>query len=330
MSKICIYGAGAIGGFMAARLHEAGADVSLIARGPHLAAIRERGLRLNYAGQETVYQLPATDNPAELGPQDYIIIALKAHALSAIAPQLGPLMDEQTSIVSAVNGVPWWYFHNANTGTVLDDKPLEVVDPGAVIWNSWGPERAIGCVVYPACEIAEPGLIRHFDGDRFSLGEPSGERTDRLKTLSELMIKGGLKAPQKRRIRDEIWIKLWGNCSFNPVSALTGASLDQIGADEGCRELVRQIMTECQAVGEALNVRFAVSIDDRIEGAARIIGHKPSTRQDIEAGRPLEIDPLMTAALELAEGLSIDTPALRQVTSLLKLQAATLGLYQYR
>ena len=330
MSKICIYGAGAIGGFMAARLHEAGAEVSLIARGPHLAAIRERGLRLNYAGQETAYQLPATDNPADLGPQDYIIIALKAHALTAIAPHLSPLMTEQTSIVSAVNGVPWWYFHHANTGSVLDDKPLESVDPGAVIWNSWGPERAIGCVVYPACEIAEPGLVRHLDGDRFSLGEPSGERSDRLKTLSDLMIKGGLKAPQKRRIRDEIWIKLWGNCSFNPVSALTGASLDQIGADPGCRDLVRQIMTECQVVGEALNVRFAVSIDERIEGAARIVGHKPSTRQDIEAGRPLEIDPLMTAVLELAEGLSIDTPALRQVTSLLKLQASTLGLYQPR
>ena len=330
MSKICIYGAGAIGGFMAARLHEAGAEVSLIARGPHLAAIRERGLRLNYAGQETAYQLPATDNPADLGLQDYIIIALKAHALTAIAPHLSPLMTEQTSIVSAVNGVPWWYFHHANTGSVLDDKPLESVDPGAVIWNSWGPERAIGCVVYPACEIAEPGLVRHLDGDRFSLGEPSGERSDRLKTLSDLMIKGGLKAPQKRRIRDEIWIKLWGNCSFNPVSALTGASLDQIGADPGCRDLVRQIMTECQVVGEALNVRFAVSIDERIEGAARIVGHKPSTRQDIEAGRPLEIDPLMTAVLELAEGLSINTPALRQVTSLLKLQASTLGLYQPR
>ena len=330
MSKICIYGAGAIGGFMAARLHEAGAEVSLIARGPHLAAIRERGLRLNYAGQETAYQLPATDNPPDLGPQDDIIIALKAHALTAIAPHLSPLMTEQTSIVSAVNGVPWWYFHHAKTGSVLDDEPLESVDPGAVIWNSWGPERAIGCVVYPACEIAEPGLVRHLDGDRFSLGEPSGERSHRLKTLSDLMIKGGLKAPQKRRIRDEIWIKLWGNCSFNPVSALTGASLDQIGADPGCRDLVRQIMTECQVVGEALNVRFAVSIDERIEGAARIVGHKPSTRQDIEAGRPLEIDPLMTAVLELAEGLSIDTPALRQVTSLLKLQASTLGLYQPR
>lgn len=330
MSKICIYGAGAIGGFMAARLHEAGAEVSLIARGPHLAAIKDRGLRLNYGGQESVYHLPATDNPADLGPQDYIIIALKAHALSAIVPHIAPLMDENTSIVPAVNGVPWWYFHKAATGTVLDDKPLEAVDPGAAIWNSWGPERAIGCVVYPACEIAEPGLIRHLDGDRFSLGEPSGEPSERIRTLSGLMIKGGLKAPQKRRIRDEIWIKLWGNCSFNPVSALTGASLDQIGADPGCRQLVRQIMEECQTVGEALGVRFAVSIEDRIEGAARIIGHKPSTRQDIEAGRPLEIDPLMTAVLELADGLSIDTPALRQVTSLLKLQASTLGLYQPR
>lgn len=328
MSKICIYGAGAIGGFMAARLHEAGAEVSLIARGPHLEAIQKTGLRLTYAGQDRVYQLPATDNPAELGPQDYIIIALKAHALTHIVPSLQPLLDEKTGIVSAVNGVPWWYFYRANSGTAFDNQPLSSVDPGAKIWNGLGPERAIGCVVYPACEIAEPGRIQHLNGDRFSLGEPSGEVSDRIKTLSALMIKGGLKAPQKRRIRDEIWIKLWGNCSFNPVSALTGASLDQIGADAGCRALVYKIMQECQAVGEALGVRFAVSIEERIEGAAGIIGHKPSTLQDIEAGRPLEIDPLMTAVLELANGLSIPTPALRQVTSLLKLQASTLGLYQ--
>ena len=233
MSKICIYGAGAIGGFMAARLYEAGAQVSLIARGPHLEAIQKTGLCLTYAGRNTVYQIPATDNPAEFGPQDYIIIALKAHALTHIVPSLLPLMDNKTSIVSAVNGVPWWYFYRANTGTALDDLPLSSVDPGAAIWNGLGPERAIGCVVYPACEIAEPGRILHLDGDRFSLGEPSGEASDRIKALSTLMIKGGLKAPQKRRIRDEIWIKLWGNCSFNPVSALTGASLDQIGADVG-------------------------------------------------------------------------------------------------
>ena len=272
--------------------------------------------------------MPATDNPAEIGPQDYIIIALKAHALTHIVPSLQCLMGENTSVVSAVNGVPWWYFYRANTGTVLDDQPLSAVDPGSAIWNGLGPERAIGCVVYPACEIVEPGQIHHLSGDRFSLGEPSGEASERIKTLSALMIKGGLKAPQKRRIRDEIWIKLWGNCSFNPVSALTGASLDQIGSDPGCRALVRQIMEECQSVGEALGARFAVSIEDRIEGAAKIIGHKPSTRQDIEAGRPLEIDPLMTAVLELADSLSISTPALREVTSLLKLQASTLGLYK--
>ena len=180
MSKICIYGAGAIGGFMAARLYEAGAQVSLIARGPHLEAIQKTGLCLTYAGRNTVYQIPATDNPAELGPQDYIIIALKAHALTHIVPSLQPLMDDKTSIVSAVNGLPWWYFHCANTGTVLDDLPLSSVDPGAAIWNGLGPERAIGCVVYPACEIAEPGRIRHLDGDRFSLGEPSGEVSDRI------------------------------------------------------------------------------------------------------------------------------------------------------
>ncbi|MDA9672570.1 2-dehydropantoate 2-reductase, partial [Alphaproteobacteria bacterium] len=194
-------------------------------------------------------------------------------------------------------------------------------------WKKIGPERALGCVVYPACEIAEPGVIQHNEGERFSLGEPSGEMTDRLKTLSSLLISGGLKAPQKRRIRDEIWIKLWGNCSFNPVSALTGASLDKIGEDASSRALVAAIMAEVQQVGEALGIRFNVSIDDRIKGAASIIGHKPSTRQDIELGRPLEIDPLVSAVLELSVGLGIETPSLRHVTALLMLQAEILGLY---
>ena len=189
---------------MAARLHEAGAEVSLIARGPHLEAIRKAGLRIIYDGRELVYPLPATDNPAEIGPQDYIIIALKAHALTHIVPSLQCLMGEHTSVVSAVNGVPWWYFYQANTGTVLDDQPLSAVDPGSTIWNGLGPERAIGCVVYPACEIVVPGLINHLSGDRFSLGEPSGEASERIKILSALLIRGGLKAPQKRRIRDEI------------------------------------------------------------------------------------------------------------------------------
>ena len=330
MSRICIYGAGAIGGYMAAACAEAGADVSLVARGPHLEAIQQTGLTLIKDGETKNYRCRASDNPSDLGEQDYVIIALKAHGLPAIVDAVQPLLGKQTAIVSAVNGVPWWYFYGANTGTSLDNTPLDAVDPGGRVYHEMGAERAIGCVVYPACEISSPGCITHIEGNRFSLGEPSGESSERVKTLSSLLIAGGLKAPQKKRLRDEIWVKLWGNCSFNPVSALTGASLDQIGADPYCRQLVAEIMAECQQVGEALGVRFNVSIEDRINGAASIIGHKPSTRQDIEMGRPLEIDPLVTAVLELAERLDINTPVLRHISGLLMLQAETLGLYHRR
>jgi len=326
-SKICIFGAGAIGGYLAACLHDAGADVSLIARGPHLKAIKENGLKLEINGEMRSFNLNASDDPADFGQQDYVIIALKAHGIIHITESIQPLLGPETAVVSAVNGLPWWYFHKANTNTVLDDKPLISVDPEASIWTKIGPKRAIGCVVYPACEISRPGIITHIEGNRISLGEPSGESTQRIKTLSDLMIKGGLKAPQKKRIRDEIWIKLWGNCSFNPVSALTGASLDKIAEDPDVRKLVAEIMNECKQVGEALSIRFAVSIEDRINGAGKIIGHKPSTRQDIEMGRPLEIDPLVTALIEIANQLQIDTPRLVGVTALLKLQARTLGLY---
>lgn len=327
-SKICIFGAGAIGGYLAACLHDAGADVSLIARGPHLKAIKENGLKLEINGEMRSFNLNASDDPADFGQQDYVIIALKAHGIIHITESIQPLLGPETAVVSAVNGLPWWYFHKANTNTVLDDKPLISVDPEASIWTKIGPERAIGCVVYPACEISNPGIITHIEGNRISLGEPSGESTKRIKTLSDLMIRGGLKAPQKKRIRDEIWIKLWGNCSFNPVSALTGASLDKIAEDLETRKLVAEIMSECKQVGEALSIRFAVSIEDRINGAGRIIGHKPSTRQDIEMGRPLEIDPLVTALIEIAKQLQIDTPTLVSTSALLKLQARTLGLYQ--
>jgi len=327
MTRICIFGAGAIGGYVGAALHEAGAEVSLVARGPHLEAIRAEGLGLEKDGKVTRYSLPASDRPADLGPQDYVILAIKAHTIPMILDDLMPLLGPDTAVVPSVNGLPWWYFHKAQTGTALDEKPLQAVDPGGRVWNEIGPQRAIGCVVYPACEIAAPGLVRHLDGDRFTLGEPSMEQSERVKTLSSLMIAGGLKAPQKPRIRDEIWVKLWGNCSFNPVSALTGATLDAIGNDPESRALVHAIMTEVQSVGEAIDVRFSVPIEKRIDGATAIVGHKPSTRQDIEAGRPLEIDPLVTAVLELADGLGIETPALAHVTALLKLQAETLGLY---
>ena len=285
-------------------------------------------MKLEINGEMRSFNLNASDDPADFGQQDYVIIALKAHGIIHITESIQPLLGPETAVVSAVNGLPWWYFHKANTNTVLDDKPLISVDPEASIWTKIGPERAIGCVVYPACEISKPGIITHIEGNRISLGEPSGESTQRIKTLSDLMIKGGLKAPQKKRIRDEIWIKLWGNCSFNPVSALTGASLDKIAEDQDVRKLVAEIMNECKQVGEALSIRFAVSIEDRINGAGRIIGHKPSTRQDIEMGRPLEIDPLVTALIEIAKQLQIDTPTLVSTSALLKLQARTLGLYQ--
>ena len=329
MTRICIFGAGAIGGYLAAALDNAGAAVSLVARGPHLEAILKNGLTFEKDGVTSTHHLPASSDPADLGPQDVVFLAVKAHGIPAIIDGLKPLLHDDTIIVPAVNGLPWWYFHGAGTGTALDEQPLLAVDPDRRIWNEIGPQRAIGCVVYPACEIAAPGHVRHLDGDRFSLGEPSGERTDRIRDLSALMIAGGLKAPVRPRIRDEIWIKLWGNCSFNPVSALTGATLDEIGNDPGSRQLVTDIMTEVQAIGEAAGARFGVSIDKRIAGATAIVGHKPSTRQDIEAGRPLEIDPILTAVIELADRLEIEAPALSRVTALLKLQAATLGLYTY-
>ena len=329
MTHICIFGAGAIGGYLAAALDNAGAAVSLVARGPHLGAILKNGLTFEKDGVTSTHHLPASSDPADLGPQDVVFLAVKAHGIPAIIDGLKLLLHDDTIIVPAVNGLPWWYFHGAGTGTALDEQPLLAVDPDRRIWDEIGPQRAIGCVVYPACEIAAPGHVRHLDGDRFSLGEPSGERTDRIRDLSALMIGGGLKAPVRPRIRDEIWIKLWGNCSFNPVSALTGATLDEIGNDPGSRQLVTDIMTEVQAIGEAAGARFGVSIDKRIAGATAIVGHKPSTRQDIEAGRPLEIDPILTAVIELADRLEIEAPALSRVTALLKLQAATLGLYTY-
>ena len=327
MVNICVYGAGAIGGYIGCCLSNAGANVSLIARGPHKEAINKNGVTLISNGKSENFNLKVTENPKDLDTQDYIILGVKAHAIQNIATSLKPLMNDKTVVLSAVNGLPWWYFYKANSGTNLDNNHIETVDPKGLIWNTIDPKRALGCVVYPACEIASPGVIRHIEGNRISLGEPDGINSERLKILSSLMIAGGLKAPQKKHIRDEIWIKLWGNCSFNPISAITGASLDLIGNDPGSRRLVRELMQECQNVGEALGIKFRVSIEDRINGAASIIGHKPSTRQDIEMKRPLEIDPIMSAIIEIGVKLNIPTPMLKNINSILKLKAEYLNLY---
>ena len=328
MINICIFGAGAIGGYLGCCLSKAGANVSLIARGAHKEAIEKNGLRLISNENSENFNLKVTDNPKELNTQDYVILAVKAHAITNIVTSLQPLLNNETTVLSAVNGLPWWYFYKANSQTKLENSHIESVDPNGLIWNTIDPKRALGCVVYPACEIEKPGVIRHIKGNRFSLGEPDGINSERLKILSNLLIAGGLKAPQKKRIRDEIWIKLWGNCSFNPLSALTGASLDVIGNDLGSRLLITQLMEECQNVGQALGVKFNVSIEDRINGATSIIGHKPSTRQDIEMKRPLEIDPIMSAIIEIGQKLNIPTPMLKNINAILKLKADYLGLYQ--
>ncbi|MDC1260876.1 2-dehydropantoate 2-reductase [Pseudomonadota bacterium] len=326
--NICIFGAGAIGGYLGCCLSKAGANVSLIARGAHKEAIEKDGLTLISNESSENFNLKVTDNPNDLNTQDYIILAVKAHAISNIVTSLQPLLNNKTTVLSAVNGLPWWYFYKANSQTKLENSYIESVDPNGLIWDTIDPKRALGCVVYPACEIEKPGVIRHIKGNRFSLGEPDGVNSERLKILSNLLIAGGLKAPQKKRIRDEIWIKLWGNCSFNPLSAITGASLDVIGNDSGSRMLITQLMEECQNVGQALGIKFNVSIEDRINGATSIIGHKPSTRQDIEMKRPLEIDPIMSAIIEIGQKLNIPTPMLKNINAILKLKADYLGLYQ--
>ena len=327
MTKICIFGAGAIGGYMAHALIKAGADVSLIARGPHLEGLRDNGLTLIKEGVAETLPVRATDTPEELGRQDYVISALKAHSVAPVIDRFKPLLADHTALVPAVNGIPWWYFYKAGSDSAMENRWLETSDPGGVQWAAFGPERAIGCVVYPACEISAPGQITLKSGDRFTLGEPDGQRSERVMKLSELLRGGGLRAPVKPRLRDEIWIKLWGNCSFNPVSALTGASLDLIGNDPASRAVIRDAMIECRKVGLAVGARFNVDIERRIQGGADIIGHKPSTRHDVELGRPMELDALTSTVLELARRLEIETPTLNAISALVRLQGSVLGLY---
>ena len=328
MIKVCIFGAGSIGGYLAACLSKTSIDLSLIARGTHKKAIEENGLTLIKKDKTENFKLKVTDDPKELGIQDYIFISVKAHAITNIVESLQRLIGKNTTIISAVNGLPWWYFHKANTGTNLDEKHIDCVDPDGKIWNSLKPSRALGCVVYPAAEITEPGVIKHNGGERFTLGEPDGSKSERLKIIADLLIAGGLKAPQKSNLRDEIWIKLWGNCSFNIVSALYDKTLDEIGNDPELLKTVRQLMEECQLVGEKIGVKFNVSIDQRIKAAISIIGHKPSTTQDLHAKRPLEIDPIIGSIIEIGNKVNVKTFTLKTEYNKLKDKAERLSLYQ--
>jgi 2-dehydropantoate 2-reductase len=323
--KICIYGAGAIGGYLGVQLLRAGANVSLVARGPHLAAMRKDGLKLLMGEETHVVHPRCTDNAAELGVQDVVIICLKAHSIPGVIDRLKPLLGPRTRIVTAVNGIPYWYFYKH--GGAYEGSTLESIDPGGRQWRELGPERAIGCIVYPATEIEAPGVVRHVYGNQFPLGEPSGELTDDVEELSALLTDAGMKAPVLDRIRDEIWLKLWGNVCLNPISALTHATLDVICSDPDTRALSKAIMLEAQTIAESFGVKFRVDVERRIEGARKVGAHKTSMLQDLERGRPMEIDPLVTVVQEMGRLTGTATPALDAVLALVAQRGKIAGLY---
>ena len=323
--RICIYGAGAIGGYMGARLSLSGVDVTLIARGPHLQAMNKNGLKIISDGQEITAYPQCTDDPAEAGPQDYVIITLKAPSVPNVLDMMQPLLVERTCVVTTANGIPWWYFYGLKGP--WENHRLKSVDPGNRQWEEIGPERVIGCVVYPACEISEPGVIKHIEGNRFTLGEPDGEKSERCLKLSKAFIGAGFKSPVRSEIRNEIWVKLWGNLCFNPISALTHATLDVIATEAGTRNIAKSMMLEAQAIGEKLGVRFGVDVEKRINGAAAVGAHRTSMLQDLEAGRMMEINALLGAVKELGQLVGVATPVIDLVLTLVQQRARVAGCY---
>jgi len=309
--KLVIVGAGATGAFLGARLARAGVDVTLVARGAHLAAMRERGVEVRDDGGSFVAHPPCTDDLSIVAGADAVFLTLKAHSLPEIAPRLGPLLGPETAIVTAQNGIPWWYFERH--GGPLDGTRLRTVDPGGVIATHLDARRVVGCVVYPATSIIAPGVIQHVEGNRFSLGELDGTTTERCRAIAGTLIKGGFKAPVRPRIRDEIWLKLLGNVCFNPLSALTRATMVQIATDPELRPVAQAIMEEADRVARALGIELAIGIEQRLAGAEKVGAHKTSMLQDVESGRPLEVDALIGAVVEIAALLGLALPHLRTV-----------------
>jgi len=318
-TKFAIFGAGAIGGYLGAKLALAGLDVTLIARGPHLAAMRKDGLRLIEGEAEHVVRPRCLADSREAGPQDYVFLTLKAHSLTPALDAITPLLGPETAVVTAQNGIPWWYFYKL-PGPWQDHR-LESVDPGGRIWQAIGPQRVIGCVVYPACEVVAPGVIRHVEDSRFSLGEPDGTRSQRAVRLARALVGAGLRAPLRGRIRREIWLKLWGNVALNPLSALTRATLAEICAQPATRAFARAVMAEVEAVAAALGERMAVDVEARLAGAGGVGAHKTSMLQDLEAGRPMEVEALTGAVVELARLTGVATPSLDALDGMVRLLA---------
>ena len=321
--KVCVVGAGAIGGYMAVRLAHAGHAVSAIARGPHLAAIRANGMKLIEGDRELVAtDLTATDGVGEPGPQDVVLLALKAHQIVPVVDDLPALFGPDTVIVTLQNGIPWWYFQQVDGDYA--GRVVETVDPGGVLFKAIDPARVIGCIAYPAAEIAEPGVIRHIEGNRFPVGELDGRDSDRVRMVSGLFEEAGFKSRVLDDIRSEIWLKLWGNLTFNPISALTHSTLVDICQFPLTRGLAATMMTEAQQVAERLGAHFRVSMERRIAGAESVGKHKTSMLQDVEAGKPLEVDGMLGVVVELAEMTGVEVPTLRALHACVSLLNRTI------
>ena len=309
--RIVIAGAGAIGGFIGARLARAGADVVLFARGPHLRAMQERGLRVMSPEGDFEVKPQLVSDLAAARTADVIVLGVKAHSLTGLVPQLQPLLGPETTVVSTQNGIPWWYFQQH--GGELDGLHLERVDPGGAIARAIEPRRVVGSLAYFATDIAEPGVIHHTEGNRISFGEPDGSRSDRIRAMTAALSEAGFRCPITTRIRHEIWVKLLGNVAFNPISALTGGTLEELVRHPDASRLVREVMTETESVAGKLGIELPITIDQRMAGAEKVGAHKTSMLQDFEAGRPMELEAVVGAVVELGDRLGVPMPATRAV-----------------
>ena len=326
--KFAVVGAGAIGGYLGARLAIAGEDVTFIARNRNLAAINANGFKLieEDGTEQHTRAVRAVQSMADAGPQDVVLLTVKAHQVIDLLPGLRDLFGPQTQVVTMINGIPWWYFQGL--AGPHQGRGLDSVDPGGQLAAAIEPERIIGSIVYPAAELLEPGVVKVVEGNRFTIGELNGERTERIDALSQALIRAGFKAPVSKDIRSELWVKLWGNLSFNPISALTHATLEDICRFPASRALAAGMMAEAQKVAEALGVRFRISLDQRIAGAEAVGAHKTSMLQDVEAGRAVELEALVGAVVELGRITGVPTPQIDAIYAATKLLAHTLAQHR--
>jgi 2-dehydropantoate 2-reductase len=317
--KVAVLGAGAIGAFLGASMSRGGVECHLVARGPQLEALRRDGVTVLTDDGSWNECVPATDDPRTIGPVDFVVLGLKAHSYADAGPLLAPLLGPDTAVAAAQNGIPWWYFHRH--GGPFDGRRIEAVDPGGAVSDAIPPARAIGCVVYPATEIVEPGVIRHIEGRRIAIGEPDRAESERCRRLREALVAGGLRCRIERDLRPEIWLKLLGNAAFNPISGLTGATMGENGRHVPARELARTVMEETLAVATALGARPSIDVEQRLAGAAGVGDHRTSMLQDLDAGRPLELDVLLAAVVEMGELVRVRTPSVRALLAATSLRA---------